>query len=282
MTPPPNAVPGEERLIPRLLTRSLAILERCAMMPPFGTNPPWNWPSCREIVVVPRGGTPRVLGENARLLGRDQHWDDFAGVRNAMALPNGGAALLLTALEARSDRHDVVLELDARGAIVGRRGFGWSSGEPVRMLARTSQGVGLVVARAASPRELNFFGLDPRMPARSLGTLPTVEPRACTRREGDASGAVTVALSEPGYTPDLHLGEHRLGSGHWLHSEVEIDAGGSCLRTVRMWSFDPRYQPEVEFRAAVGGALQVRASGGALVWTGVDRIRDTLLRCNTR
>jgi hypothetical protein len=63
---------------------------------------------------------------------------------------------------------------------------------------------------------------------------------------------------------------------------VEIDAGGSCVRAVHGWSFDPLQDVEMELRARVGGALQARASGGTLVWTGVDRTRDTPLRCHGR
>jgi hypothetical protein len=283
MTLPPAAASEEDRLVPRMLTRSLAILERCRFTPrPPSHQQRWERPRCHDIVVVPRDGVPWVLGESERLLGLDPHREWLAGVRDAMALPGGGAALLLSLRDTYDARVDLVLELDARGAIVRRRGFAWSSREPVSMLARSRRGVGLAVASAGEPQRLTFFGLDPRDSGREAGTVPLSELRACSGREGAARDAITVSTSAPGYAPEVEIGELSLRPGEGLRSEVEFHGDSACLRSVRAWSLVPLEPEEAALPARLGGALQARARGGTLVWTAVDRARDTPLRCRAR
>jgi hypothetical protein len=290
MIAPSDVVPGEGRLVPRLFTRSLAILERCWLVPIHDPPvPPRNVPQCSDIVVVPRGSTPRILGETATLLGLGPDRSQLAEVRNAMALPSGGAGLQLRTPEPRRENKpqsywpEVVLELNERGEIVRRRGFAWPSQARVRMLARTAQGVGLAVANAESWAALVFFGLDPSDHGRRLRSISLNNLRGCSDREGAARGAVTMAVSEWGYSPELDVAPHGyLGPGHRLRSEVEITAGGVCIRALRDWSFDPLSPYEVTLHAHLGGALQALARGGALVGAGVDRARDTPLRCRPR
>jgi hypothetical protein len=275
---PSGTVGSDGVFLPRLLTRSLAVLERCVRDDGY---------SRCDLLVVPREGRPRLLGapldpENSPV------------VQGALALPDGGAAVHLRTFLMEEDqlvrwrrrrtnermRADLVLRLDARGEIVAQRGFAWGVDPVARMLTRTTSGPGLAVSTWTDPRALTFFGMDPRQPARPLVTLPPERMAPCAGPARGEPQATVVSVSANRYGPRVTSGRFELEPPYFARPLLELDAhGGVCVRGVSFWSLDPRDDNERAFLDSLGGVPRLRASGGTMQAVGIDAARDTALRC---
>jgi hypothetical protein len=290
--PPPGTSPGEPVLVPRLLTRTMAVIERCASAQ--------RGLRCGDVVVALRNGLPRVLGAHRALLdvedapGAQPDVGPYPALAGALPLPDGGAVLHLRAqwlddsLVGRWTRAvlpvylqtDVLLRLDARGALAARRGYSWGGLRAVRMLARAPEGPGLAVATAPDPLALAFHPMDPAQPPRALTTLPRGTLAPCDGPPRGEPGATVVAVSAPGYGPVVYQGRFELAAPFSARALVEVRAGGAvCQRGVSFWSIDPRESNERELLGNVGGALRLRAAQGRIQAVGVDAARDAVLEC---
>ena len=260
-------------LLPRLLTRTLAILERCAG--PFYAG------QC-DLVAIPAQGTPIVLGSDRALVGAD---DAVVHLRSAMALPDGGAALMLsTAFPTFASEDQTIARLDAlvrvssRGAIVARRAFTWSRGRTVRMLARNAQGVGLLVATAPAMRALAWYGIDAAHDGTIVASLPEGPLPTCTT-DVAAANVTTFVSAETDYAPSLDVASARfiLLPPYNLRDTLEVDGSNVCLRGMSLWSMNPA--DELLLMNYLGGPPRLRAAHGTLEGFALSQPRPAPMRC---
>lgn len=283
LTLPAGATVGQTVLFPRLVTRTLALIERCTTA---------NYDSYCDAIVAPRGGAPRVSFTHRALL-------DLNGRRivlmNAMGLPDGGAAVhlrpaegdetlglvgnnRLSRRERLEPRVDLLVRLDARGQIVAQRGFVWAPGPVVRMLARGPAGPGLVVASASEPRVLRFYGLDPDDAGQVISTLPASRLGVCRGSAGNNPRVTLVSVSAAGFGPTLYVGAAQMMPPY--NARVMLEVGSEvCLRGVAFWSIDPNEPGERDFLAALGGAPGFWAVEGMLRGAAMDAAADRALEC---
>ncbi len=263
-------------LYPRLLTRSLALLERCAV--PFLAG------QC-DLVAIPARGTPTVIGTLHTLLGAD---DIVSHTRGAIALPDGGAAVFVSTAyptygtEDRSPaRLDALLRLSPRGEVVARRTFAWGRTRTVRMLARNAHGPGLVVATAPDVRALTWFGLDAATDGSAVAELAAAPLSVCTT-EAPPADAVTFVSAEAEYAPSLDIANGRfiLLPPYNAHAYFEATAGHVCLRGESFWTMNPA--DELLTIGYLGGPPRLRANHGSLEGqvAGVARARP--MRCDVQ
>lgn len=276
---PPPSVSGPTELlpltpVPRLVSRTLLLLERCELSPDFPL------PNC-DLLAVPRGGAPVPVGGLRALLRSDHADDPRITVQATVSLPDGGAAVLvrlgtLSDLDFRAlgvERADVVLRLDARGRVTARRGFAWSSAPAARMLAVGTDGApGLAVATADTPRELRFYPLAASEPARPWLTIPDrVQPCADSappNRAGSAPNPALLVVSSGGYAPRLDLGIYHLRPDQWSRTLFERapegQGNGVCMRSVYFWNISSDDPVEHDLVAAANGTPVVLARRGRL------------------
>jgi hypothetical protein len=247
-------------LLARYVSRGLALLERCAG--------PYFAGQC-DLVAIPAGGTPTILGTIRALVGADE---TVSHTRAVLPLLDGGVAVLIStafptvAAEDRLPSHlDLVLRLSPRGAIVARRAFAWARGRTYRMLARNAQGPGLVTITAPALRTLTFFDLDPAHPGIELATLPEghLVPCATDTPNADATQLVS-ADSEFAPSLDIASGRAIILPPYNLRDTLEVSNGAVCFRGASLWSLNPA--DDLVLVSYLGGAPRIRASRGE--WTG--------------
>jgi hypothetical protein len=265
-----TTTPDDFHIMPRLVTRSLAIVERCAQV---------SYATQCELLAVPRGGAPRILGTERALLEADP---PHVSLRSVLPLPDGGA-LVQIAPTADDDfgltRVDLVLRLSPRGEIVARRSFAWGRAPAARLLARTHDAVGLAVATLPDTRSLTFYTLDPADDGRPLGTIREGQLTPCATP--DASANATVVLGTGRFAPTVFFGETFLSpASNEIQSLLEIDAqGGVCMRGAVFFSNPTNLAREHDLITYLGGVPRLRVAAGALAGRAIDSDFETDVTC---
>jgi hypothetical protein len=269
-TPPPVELPGtgpvaSQTLRALVFTRSLAVVERCATR---GEDS-----ACDLLVARPHEALTRL--DSTRSYLRALYVPNK--VRQAMALPDGGAALLLGSDD--DLRGEVLVRLGPDGSIAGTRGYGWPSSFQVsRFLALSPQGPGVASVNDRAPRVFTFHGMNPQDPPRRIGEVPTTQLAAC---DGPVRGTLIqsgswqyrsmVNLEAPGRS--LY---EATSSGRTV---FELDGSSACLRAYvgAGGGYNPQQQRDALI--TLGAIPSLRASGGSLSGSLLGPVANTAVTC---
>jgi hypothetical protein len=273
---PVDAEPGEVRIVPRVLTRALAVIARCWMIPAQGNNTSPR-PECHELIVAPNHRAPRLLGDVANLVGSPLHLERYAHLQNAMALPDGGA--LLRIQFAPAYRHDVVLRLDARGNVIARRGFAFAANEVLHLLAIHDGEPGFAVATHGTREALTFYRLDGHDEGRPLRVGLADHPSPCSTA---ASSRPYLLIATPAFNATYTIDFAPIHVTETAQVTVEIDsAGRACVRDAQTWTSDPQ-DANTTILARSIGAFAAHADHGRMSGMGIGRTAEGEVYCELR
>jgi hypothetical protein len=295
-TLPPVSPPGypvsQTTIAPRYAARGLTLVERCDFSSLYGGSfrgrtcklfalrdgqPPREWldPSAAAPGIV-SASSPRIA-ELTRLA------DGSFGVRLTDAHEPSEVAPLGSDSVRRGARFsDVILRLDADGAVRARSSYVWSDREvTLRALAVDRGELGLVVLPAREPT-LRFF----RSPAEEgrpfaaapLRLRPCGDPSA-TGVDGlfiTSSDAFNVALSA---TLESGLNPLRLLGHDGVESTVERGPSGVCIRRVTAGTGVHSPLPRFTLIEHLAGALTIEADGGQWIGRSTRPDRHLPMRC---
>lgn len=285
-----NWSPALWMFAPRVVNRSLALIERCSFVSSYGAGARAR--RCDIVRLTPRQA-PHV-------------WLDLFSIAEPMTttatpriaemieLPDHSIALRLATGALDDDALggfgsgdpavDLVLRIDAQGTVLERRGFAWAYNETrMRALAFDGTSLGVLVLRQGS-RELQFYR-SADDPPRTLAPAPLrilpcgTDPQPTTpffvTSANEHNTHVRAGSSLAGV--QLYRGEDA------VQTVVELGSSGVCTRRVTaghgpLSTITPYYVP-----TQLGGALVLEASNGAFrAWSAlpnrrvpVDCVQDT-------
>lgn len=261
---------------PRFVSRSLAIVERCSFNSTYGG--PARLRHCDLLAFSPNQ-TPRVW-LSPRQVAAPLTQGATTRISEFTALPDGTFALRLSTgpldepppvptlngLPLGNElRVDLVLRVDAQGAIREQRSFAWTQREQrFRALGFDGTNVGIVVLRVGS-RELLFYR-SVTDEYRSLGPAPLrLQPCGTERRANTPFMVSTANEHNVAVRAGLALTGVRLLRGEdGVQSTVEFGASGVCVRRVTAGTGTLSTVRGPEIVRFTGGALVLEAQGGSL------------------